>query len=290
MAFDGVDKHSLRRSAPGRPADLSIPRWAIACSWRLVASVLAVVTAFTLVPVPAGAAPKAELWERWTTHEPNSSIKVDHSDWDAFLKTYVTTHRDGVNRVAYQRVSEFDKQALNNYIDRLVARPVSKLSRDEQRAYWINLYNALTIKLVLEAYPVRSIRDIDISPGLFTDGPWGKKIVTVEGEAVSLDDIEHRILRPIWRDPRLHYAVNCASIGCPNLRREALTALNAEAYLDTGARDYINNPRGAKIDNGRLIVSSIYEWFQEDFGGDDAGVIQHLRQYANGDLAAKLTR
>ncbi len=237
---------------------------------------------------PAQAAPKADLWERWTAHDPNSAVTLDHGPWDDFLKAYVSAHSDKITRVAYGRVSRTDRQRLSRYIGELAAAPVSALNRAEQRAYWINLYNALTVKVVLDAYPVRSIRDIDISPGFFSDCPWGKKLLTVEGAEISLDDIEHRILRPIWRDPRIHYAVNCASIGCPNLRREAATAANSEAFLDAGARDYVNHPRGSRVEKGRLVVSSIYEWFQDDFGGDDAGVISHLRRYANAGLAAAL--
>ena len=141
---------------------------------------------------------------------------------------------------------------------------------------------------MLEHYPVASIRDIDISPGFFADGPWGKKQVTVEGEALSLDDIEHRILRPIWRDPRIHYAVNCASVGCPNLLPHAMTIENAEAFLEAAATAFINHPRGARIEEGKLYVSSIYDWFEADFGGGDAGVIAHLRSYAKGELATAL--
>ena len=107
----------------------------------------------------------------------------------------------------------------------------SLTSRDEQLAYWINLYNALTVKVILDHYPVKSILDIDISPGWFSIGPWGKKLVAVEGVEISLDDIEHRILRPIWRDPRIHYALNCAAVGCPNLLREAFTGATAEVLL-----------------------------------------------------------
>lgn len=236
----------------------------------------------------ARAAPSADLWERWTAHDPGSTVTVDHGAWDDFLRTYVSPRGDKINRVAYREVTPTDRRRLDRYIEMLAATPVSELNRAEQRAYWINLYNALTVKVILDAYPVRSIRDIDISPGFFSDGPWGKKLLTVEGEEVSLDDIEHRILRPIWRDPRIHYAVNCASIGCPNLRREAATAANSEAYLEAGARAYVNHPRGSRVENGRLVVSSIYEWFQEDFGGNDAGVISHLRQYANDELAAAL--
>jgi hypothetical protein len=241
-----------------------------------------------LASAPATAAPKAELWERWTAHDPASAAQVDHSAWDRFLREHVSTDGNGVNRIAYGDVSAADRQALDAYLAGLSRVPVSGLSRPRQLAFWVNLYNALTVAVVLDAYPVASIRDIDISPGLFADGPWGKKLVTVEGEPVSLDDIEHRILRPIWRDPRIHYAVNCASIGCPNLRPMAMTAATAEAYLDAGAHDYVNNPRGASAADGRLVVSSLYDWYRADFGGDEAGVIGHLRRYASPPLATAL--
>ena len=154
---------------------------------------------------------------------------------------------DGVNRVAYGKVAPQDKQALASYVDRLSKVQVTKLARSEQLPYWINLYNAATVKVVLDHYPVESILKIDISPGLFAKGPWKKKLLTVEGEAVSLDDIEHRILRPIWKDPRTHYAVNCASLGCPNLQPRAFTAGNMDELLDAGARAYVNHPRGARV-------------------------------------------
>jgi len=104
---------------------------------------------------------------------------------------------------------------------------------------------------------------------------------------VSLDDIEHRILRPIWMDPRIHYAVNCASLGCPNLPRVAFTAKNAERLLHAGAKAYINHPRGVRIEDGTLTVSSIYAWFERDFE-EDGGVLGHLRRYANPQLATAL--
>jgi hypothetical protein len=144
--------------------------------------------------------------------------------------------------------------------------------------------------VVLDHYPVESIRDIDISPGFFANGPWGKKLVHIEGETISLDDIEHRILRPIWKDPRIHYGVNCASIGCPNLQPQAYTAESTDALLDKGARDYINHSRGVLIASNKLIVSSIYDWFMEDFGGNDKGVIAHLQRYAEPSLREQLQR
>ncbi len=234
------------------------------------------------------AAPKAELWDRWTAHDPASSAVIDHTAWDGFVARNLRDGDDGVVRIAYGEVSAADRAALDGYLESLSRVAIGEHSRDEQRAYWINLYNALTVTVVLDHYPVASIRDIRISPGLFSSGPWGKKLLEVEGESLSLDDVEHRILRPIWKDPRIHYAVNCASIGCPNLMKRAFTAENAEALLEEGARAYVNHPRGARVEGGRLRTSSIYEWFKEDFGGTDAGVIEHLRRYAEPPLAAAL--
>ena len=114
--------------------------------------------------------------------------------------------------------------------------------------------------------------------------------MTVEGERLSLDDIEHGILRPIWHDPRIHYALNCASISCPKLQPIAFTANNEERLLDEAARAYVNDPRGVRITNGRLTVSSIYVWYRDDFGSSDSAVIDHLRRYASPQLAAELAR
>ena len=248
------------------------------------------VTTFLLCVGPALAAPKSELWQHWTENDPSSVLQVDHSTWDRLLKAYLINGPDGVPLFRYNRVSIADRTALDHYIRQLTQTAVSRLNRNEQKAFWINLYNALTVKVILDHYPVKSIRDIDISPGLFSDGPWGKKLVSVEGEKISLDDIEHRILRPIWKDPRVHYGVNCASIGCPNLQPEAFTAENTDELLDKGAREFVNSPRGARIENGKLTVSSIYVWFAPDFGGTDAGVIDHLKKYAQPDLWTQLEK
>lgn len=237
---------------------------------------------------PAAAAPKADLWERWTAHAAGSARSVDHGAWTGFLQRHVKLGADGVSRIAYGAVGPDDRAALKAYLAALAATPVDALGRPEQFAFWVNLYNALTVDVVLDHYPVDSIRDIDISPGFFADGPWGRKLLTVAGTAVSLDDVEHRILRPIWRDPRIHYAVNCASIGCPNLQPVAFTPANSEALLDAGARAYVNHPRGASVTDRGVTVSRIYGWFREDFGDSEAGVLAHLRRYAGPGLTARL--
>lgn len=239
------------------------------------------------------AAPKSEPWPRWQAHDDSSTATIAHEDWDRLLAGYVKPDATGINRVAYSRFSAADKAALAGYIDRLQAVPISRYSRAEQHAYWINLYNAKTVQLVLSKYPIASIRDIRLGGSLsarFFGGPWAAKVLTVEGTELALDDIEHRILRPIWNDPRTHYAVNCASLGCPNLAAKAYTTTRMEEMLDEGARAYVNHPRGVAVERGKLVVSSIYVWFVDDFGGDDAGILAHLRRYATpakqADLAA----
>ena len=233
-------------------------------------------------------APKANLWPRWQAQVPGSEARVDHAAWDHILQRYVRIGADGVNRFDYARLNRDGRDGLNAYLQGLAATSVSRMDRASQLAFWINLYNALTVRTVAEAYPVRSIRDIDISPGLFADGPWGKPLILVEGEALTLNDIEHRILRPIWGDPRIHYALNCASLGCPDLAPHAYKPADLEAMLDQGARAFVNSPRGVWWDGDRLGVSSIYAWFEQDFGGDDAGILAHLRAYAEPHLAKRL--
>jgi len=245
---------------------------------------------FLLLPViQAHGAPKAVLWEQWLPAAAAATLSPDYSPWQIFLDRRVRSQPDAINRVDYRGVSATERQALADYLDAMQQLDIARLTRPQQLAYWINLYNAGTVKVILDHYPVKSIRDIDISPGLFSDGPWGRKMFVIQGAKISLDDIEHRILRPIWKDNRLHYAVNCASIGCPNLQLQAFNAANAEQLLDKAARDYINHPRGARVEKGGLHASSIYRWFEEDFGGSEEGVIQHLRRYADAVLKQRLS-
>ncbi len=224
-----------------------------------------------------------------TAQAPRST--VDHGTWDKLLKTYVVPAEDGLNRFAYRRMKAEAQAELKAYVRRLEAVAVATLDRDEQFAFWSNLYNAKTIDIVLDHYPVRSIRDINLGGGLLAvvvGGPWKAKVVQVGGEKLSLDDIEHTILRGRFQDYRVHFAVNCASVGCPNVSRDAFTGAGLDAHLARNARAFVNSPRGVRIVGNAVHVSSIFNWFKADFGGTDAGVLAHLRRYAEPALAARL--
>ncbi|NIY77069.1 DUF547 domain-containing protein [Thalassospira sp. HF15] len=251
---------------------------------------LLVVLYVLILPGLADAAPKADLWPDWQAHDPKSTQVIDHGAWQDILDRYVTVLSPGETVFDYEAARREAHAQVAGYVDAMSMLAVSNLNRDQQFAYWVNLYNALTVKVVLDHYPVESIRDIDISPGLFSSGPWGKKLITVEGRALSLDDIEHRILRPIWKDPRIHYAVNCASIGCPALAPEAYEADKLEGQLDQAARGFINHPRAvAQAEDGAFVLSSLYDWYRDDFGKSDADFIDHLAQFAGPRLSATLS-
>lgn len=231
---------------------------------------------FLLSTSIAQAAPKLDLWSFWQPSNEASEATVDHAPWQQFLDRFVRASESGVNLVAYGDVDPDSRAQLNAYLDSLTAMDPRQLRRDEQMAYWINLYNALTVEVVLRYPEKESI--LRMGESLFRVGPWKDKLVTIAGEEVTLDDIEHRILRPIWRDHRIHYAVNCASIGCPNLALTAFTADNLEAQLAAGEASYVNHPRGVSLEGNKLTLSSIFDWYGSDFADDEAGVVQHLAE------------
>ena len=241
-----------------------------------------------LVGAPAQAGPRAELWERWLAHDPASTLQIDHDDWDAVLVRYLRIGADGVHRVAYGEVEPADRALLENYVARLAALPISAYSRPEQMAYWINLYNALVVRLVVEHYPIASIRDVGKGPDEAGVGPWKRKLIEVEGTPLSLHDIAHRILRPIWRDPRVHYALACGAVSCPNLQPEPFYADQLDRQLSEAAMAYVNDRRCIRIEGDQLGLSSMYRWYRDDFGSTDRDVINHLMAYAAPSLAMKL--
>lgn len=225
----------------------------------------------------------------WERHDANSVKIIDHQAWQAFLDRYVSTDAKGVNRVDYGAVSADDKAVLKRYLADLQTVPIHQFRRNEQLAFWVNLYNAKTVDIVLDHYPVESIREIKLGDGLIVIGPWAAPVLRVSGRPLSLNDVEHAIIRPVWQDERIHYVLNCAAAGCPNLGRQAYDGRGIDGAMTAAAEAYVNDPRGVHIDaEDRLRLSKIYGWFREDFGGDQRSVIGAVSRYAAPPLQAKL--
>lgn len=230
----------------------------------------------------------------WASFNPNSLTVIDHQYWQFFLDQYLIqdlgkkdiVRNVGVSRFNYGAVSPDDKNRLKHYIQDLSKADVLNLSRKEQLAYWINLYNALTVSLVVEHYPIKSIRKV--KGGFFSFGPWDEELVTVSGKSLSLNDIEHRIIRPIFKDKRIHYAVNCASIGCPNLSASVYTGASVDQQLDDAMCEFINHPRAVRLEAEKLFLSSIFKWYLEDFAGSVDELLPHLASCKQGDERERL--
>ncbi|NUT01180.1 MAG: DUF547 domain-containing protein [Sphingomonas sp.] len=221
----------------------------------------------------------------WLDHSAVAVVQIDDAPWSDFLHRHLRRRADGINRIAYGAVSTAEREDLEKWLRGMERLDVARLTRRQQLAYWINLYNAVTVDLVLQAYPVDSI--LKIKDGVLPTGPWNRKVVKIDGRLLSLNDIEHGILRPVWRDPRVHYAINCASLGCPNLQPEPFEAGDIDRRLDSAAAEFINHPRAFAIVNGQLRASEIYHWYAADFGGP-AGAIRHARIHAHPLLLQQL--
>jgi hypothetical protein len=205
-----------------------------------------------------------------------ASYAVDNSAYAALLNKYV---QEGV--VDYQGFKN-EESKLDQYLEILEKTDSGKLSRNEQFAFYINAYNAWTIKLILSGYPgVKSIKEL----GSLFKSPWKKKLARIDKDMVTLDHIEHGILRPKFKDPRVHFAINCASKGCPPLRSEPYRGDVLDQQLDEMSRAFINDPRRYRLEGKTLYVSRIFKWFKEDFGNDIVGFFQ---TYAQGALKQEL--
>ena len=231
-------------------------------------------------------APSADLDGYWAQPQPPSEAAPDHSLWQALLDDYLVEDESGINLVDYEGIQVENDPRLDQYIDALAGVDPRGLSRADQMAYWINLYNALTIRVIVDSYPVESI--MDLGESLLSRGPWDDTLIEVTERPLTLNDIEHRILRPIFDDYRIHFAVNCASIGCPNLSPLAFTAASLEQQLNRLTEAFLAHPRGLQYRDGELLLSSIFQWYAEDFGQDDAELLQTLANHVTPSLAETL--
>ncbi|MBF8965492.1 DUF547 domain-containing protein [Pontibacter sp. FD36] len=204
-----------------------------------------------------------------------------HQVWDELLRQHVRK----TGEVDYKGFIR-DKAKLQRYLDTISNNPPDKKtwSEAEQLAYWINAYNAYTVKLIIDNYPLKSIQDLHPTlkvPGVNT--VWHKKFFKIGGQEASLDEIEHKILRKQFDEPRIHFAINCASFSCPPLRNEAFVASKLDKQLDEMARAFINDPKRNKISPNRAEVSQIFNWFKGDFT-KNGSLIEFLNKYSSTKL------
>ena len=202
--------------------------------------------------------------------------QVDHSLYGDLLASHV---RDGL--VDYQGLKQ-DEARLDSYLDLLARVDPGVLDREERFAFYINLYNAWTLKLILMHWPaIESIKDA----GSLFSSPWSKDLVRLKGELVTLDHIEHDILRPEFQDYRVHAAVNCSAMSCPPLLPVPFEGDRLEEQLEQAFTAFVNNPNLNRVEHNELRVSKIFSWFEEDFTPD---VVSVVRQYAGPELSAAL--
>lgn len=206
----------------------------------------------------------------------SDSKPIKHEDWDALVKKYV--NEDGW--VDYKGFMA-DSTRLQNYLDQLrKGHPNDKnWSKNEQLAYWINAYNAFTVELILDYYPVESIKDI--KSGIpFVSTVWDIEFIEIEGQDYTLNNIEHGIIRPKFNEERIHFAVNCASYSCPKLLNEAFCAEHLDEQLDKATKAFINNPEKNIIEEDRVKLSKLLNWYWSDFKGKYNSRIEFVNKYS----------
>lgn len=203
---------------------------------------------------------------------PKANKTVNHQAWDALLRANVSSS----GKVNYKGFKS-SEVALNTYLEDLKNKaPESSWSRKKKLAYWINAYNAFTVKLILDNYPVSSITK------LHGGKPWDVKWIKIGGKNYSLNNIENDIIRPRFKEPRIHFAVNCAAQSCPPLLNRAWTADNLNSYFNKQTKAFINNSKYNDVSTSSVQVSKIFEWYAEDFGN----LIEFLNKYTSTKINA----
>lgn len=201
------------------------------------------------------------------THATLDLAAIDHSTWNTLLKTHVT--EDG--KVGYKGFIK-DQVLLNDYLNYLgELTPDNSWSKNEKLAYWINAYNAFTIALIMEHYPVKSIMDIK--------NAWDIDFIHLGNKTYTLNDIEHQIIRKEFNEPRIHFVLVCAAISCPILLNEAYTPDKLEQQLQQQSNGFINDPSKNSITHKKAKVSQLFNWFADDFT-KNGSLIDYLNQFS----------
>jgi hypothetical protein len=214
----------------------------------------------------------------WISVDSGYAASVDHSMFASLLSRHVNA-----GAVDYQGMKN-DEATLDRYLEMLAQIDPETLAKNEQFAFYTNAYNAWTIKMILRRYPdIQSIKEL----GSLFQSPWKKPIARIGGQLLTLDQIEHDILRKQFMDPRVHFAVNCASKSCPRLQDEPFTGARLNDQLRQAAIDFINNSEFNRLEGNTLWVSKIFDWFSEDFNDD---IIGYFIQYAQEPLKTQLVK
>lgn len=204
------------------------------------------------------------------------SFSLDHSFWDELTKSHV-------NDNGFPNYKGFIQDSLkfNRYLDQLTSNhPKESWSSNERKAFWINAYNAFTIKLIVDNYPVETIKDL--GGGIYrVNTPWDIKFIQIEDKTYHLNDLEHNILRKEWSDPRIHAAVNCASISCPRLMKGAYLAEQLDEQLDRQMKAFIHDTTKNKIGEKEVKLSKLFKWFSGDFKVEHLSVIDYINSYSD---------
>ncbi|RDC63150.1 DUF547 domain-containing protein [Adhaeribacter pallidiroseus] len=216
-------------------------------------------------------------------HSSTPAVKpVSHQLFSNILHKYVTPN----GQVNYRGLL-LDTLALNQYLQLLSRNPPANTwSTPEKLAYWLNAYNAFTLQLVLRHYPVKSIKDIGSKIHIpFVNTCWDISFIPIGAKRLSLNEIEHQILRKTFKEPRIHFAIVCASVSCPKLRNEAYSAANLHQQLEDQARTFINDPSRNQIRPHKIKISKIFSWFTADFT-HNGPLIQYLNRYSTVQIKA----
>ena len=200
---------------------------------------------------------------------------VNHTTWNQLLKKHVSD-QGKVNYLGFKK----DLTDLNAYLDWLSnSKPSEIWSKDQLMAFWINAYNALTIKLIVDRYPISSIKDIY--------SPWNIKVITIANKTLSLNNIEHDILRKMG-DPRIHFGIVCASISCPKLQNEAFNTQNTNRLLNKASKEFLADSTKNELTTDAAELSKIFKWFAKDFK-QEGSLIDFLNKFADIRIASNAT-
>lgn len=211
-----------------------------------------------------------------------AALPPDYRAWGELLSKYY----DPAKGMSYKALKAQDKQTLDELRRRMAAVDVQTLTRQDQLAYWINLYNISIVGLVVDSYPVESIRDLSTDP-IIRQNVFKKALVDTKRGRVSLDDIENEKIRGGFKDPRIHFAINCAAKSCPPIRTEPYAGSRISEQLDDQTRKFLNGPLGVRVERkgGGVVLhtTKVMDWFKDDFARWGGGQVDFILRYVTSD-------